>query len=91
MTKEILKAQDEILRQAWREGALKDEWFNKWIQEIYAQQAKNLQQTDVSSNGTLPKKKIKKKRGVAVCECERPIYVIGVRPKKCQRCGGEVK
>jgi len=48
MTKEILKAQNDILRKAWREGALNDVWYNKWvIKEIYEQQAKNLQQPDV--------------------------------------------
>lgn len=24
------------------------------------------------------------------CKCERPIYMIGSKPKICQRCGGKV-
>ena len=56
MTKEILEAQDNILRQAWKEGALYDAWFNKWIEEVYAQQAKNISlNPDVSGQLSCPK------------------------------------
>ena len=67
MTKEILEAQDNILRQAWKEGALNDAWFNKWIEEVYAQQAKNLQQPDVIKS---------------VCVCKGTGYYIDIYGKQ---------
>ena len=35
MTKKELKAKDEVLRQAWKQGAINDAWYNKWIEELY--------------------------------------------------------
>ena len=49
MTAEKLEAQDEVLRQAWKEGALKDEWYNNWIEKVYSGHVEKI----VSSNNVL--------------------------------------
>lgn len=49
MTKEQLEAQDEVLRQAWRDGALKNEWYDKWIEKVYVEEGAKIISSNTSS------------------------------------------